>query len=181
VRQDRIRWRKLLVETERALGADGARKVETRELLRPARELLDEARFWQYQSDGLAMFSGPGWSRFFRVAVPLPELGVVGRRFVIGPLLPLLSDGGHFFVLAVSQNEIGLLQGTRFGLETVELRDPPRASVRRSHMRNSGRRSTASWQIVAARDPVSSSTVRAAAQMWVARTRSSATSAGSIA
>jgi hypothetical protein len=126
VRQDRIRWRKLLVETERALGADGARKAETKELLRPARELLDEARFWQYQSDGLAMFSGPGWSRFFRVAVPLPELGVVGRRFVIGPLLPLLSDGGHFFVLAVSQNEIGLLQGTRFGLETVELRDPPR-------------------------------------------------------
>jgi hypothetical protein len=73
------------------------------------------------------MFSGPGWSRFFRLAVPLPELAVIGRRFVVGPLLPLLADGGHFFVLALSQRETRMLEGTRFGLEVVEVYDPPKS------------------------------------------------------
>ncbi|MGH2680705.1 MAG: hypothetical protein ACRDG8_09550 [Actinomycetota bacterium] len=127
VKQDRIRWRKLLAETEKTLRGEDARRTEAEDLLRPARELLDDALFWQYQSDGLAMFIGAGWSRFFRVAIPLPELGTVGRRFVVGPLLPLLADGGRYFVLALSQNEIRLLEGTRFGLEEVELQDPPRS------------------------------------------------------
>jgi hypothetical protein len=127
VKQDRIRWRRLLAETTKALRADGSGSTEAADLLQPARELLDHTPFWQHQSDGLAMFIGSGWSRFFRVAIPLPELGTVGSRFVVGPLLPMLSDGGHFFVLALSQNEIRLLEGTRFGLEEVELQDPPRS------------------------------------------------------
>lgn len=38
---------------------------------------------------------------------------MVDDRFHVTPLLPLLAGDGHFFVLALSQNQIGLLEGTR--------------------------------------------------------------------
>jgi hypothetical protein len=41
----------------------------------------------------------------------LPELVTVGDRFVVRPLLPLLSAGGHIYVTALSQDEIRLFRG----------------------------------------------------------------------
>jgi hypothetical protein len=57
----------------------------------------------------------------------LPELVTVGERFVVRPLLPLLIAGGHFYVLALSQNEIRLFEGTRFSLDEVALDGLPLA------------------------------------------------------
>jgi hypothetical protein len=49
----------------------------------------------------------------------------VDERFHIKPLLPLLSGDGHFYVLALSQNEIRLLQGSRDSVAVVDLVDVP--------------------------------------------------------
>jgi hypothetical protein len=94
--------------------------------LTPLRRLLDDRLFWQYQSDGLVLFSRPGWWRSFRVPLDLPELAVVDDRFHVTPLLPLLAGDGHFFVLALSQNQIRLLEGTRDRMEEVDLPGVPR-------------------------------------------------------
>jgi hypothetical protein len=94
-------------------------------VLAPLRRLVNDGLFWQYQSDGLALYSRPGWWRALRVPLDLPELAVVADRFHIGPLLPLLSGDGHFFVLALSQNQIRLLEGTRDRLEEVHLPGVP--------------------------------------------------------
>ena len=39
------------------------RAPEIDRLLAPLRRLLDDRLFWQYQSDGLTLFSRPGWCR----------------------------------------------------------------------------------------------------------------------
>jgi hypothetical protein len=41
------------------------------------------------------------------------------------PLLPLLSGDGQFYILALSQNGVRLLQGTRYSVSEVELEDIP--------------------------------------------------------
>jgi len=46
-------------------------------------------------------------------------------RFHVTPLLPLLAGDGHFFVLALSQNQIRLLEGTRDRVEEVDLPGVP--------------------------------------------------------
>jgi Bacterial archaeo-eukaryotic release factor family 3 len=125
VEQAPIRLKNLLQEARAALGADGVRAPQIDGLLEPFRRLLDNALFWQHQSDGLALFSRPEWWRSLRVPLRLLELAVVGDRFHVTPLLPLLAGDGHFFVLALSQNEIRLLEGTRERLEEVELSDVP--------------------------------------------------------
>ena len=62
-----------------------------------------------------------------QVPLRLPELVTVGDRFVVRPLLPLLTAGGHFHLVALSQDEIRLFRGTRFGLDAVELDGLPLA------------------------------------------------------
>jgi hypothetical protein len=125
VQQGPIRLKNLLRQATEALKADGVRTPEIDRLLAPLWRLVDDALFWQYQSDGLALYSRPGWWRSLRVPLELPELTVVADRFHISPLLPLLTGDGHFFVLALSQNEIRLLEGTRDRLEEVDLPGVP--------------------------------------------------------
>ena len=86
--QDPIRLRNLLDEAEqRLLAAACARRA--REVLRPGRDLLGRGWFWSYQSDGLAVFLAPGWSRVFRLPQEFPQLVVVADRFHVKPLLTL--------------------------------------------------------------------------------------------
>ena len=125
VRQGPIRLKNLLRQATEALQGDGVRAPEIDRLLAPLWRVVDDGLFWQYQSDGLALYSRPGWWRALRVPLDLPELAVVADRFQVSPLLPLLTSDGHFFVLALSQNEIRLLEGTRDRLEEVDLPGVP--------------------------------------------------------
>jgi hypothetical protein len=93
-------------------------------LLEPARHLLDDSRFWQYQAEGLATFVAPGVLRTFRVPLRLEELTIVGPRFYLTPLLQLLTGDGLFYVLALSQNQVRLLAGTRDHIAEVEFGGP---------------------------------------------------------
>jgi hypothetical protein len=123
---DPIRWRGHVKEAEHRLTAGGLRGPQARELLEPARQFLDEAPFWRTQSDGLAFFLAPQFRRLYRLPVPFADLVVVGRRFHVKPLLPLAGGSGRFFVLALSQHAVRLLQGTHHGASPVDLSGVPR-------------------------------------------------------
>jgi len=46
---------------------------------------------------------------------------IVSDHCYLKPLLPLLTDNGRFYILAMSQNEIRLLEGTHYSVQQVEL------------------------------------------------------------
>jgi Bacterial archaeo-eukaryotic release factor family 3 len=64
-------------------------------------------------SDGLVLYCAPGFHRRYRVPLPIVEEVAVGVSFRLRPLLPLLAGDGHFFVLALSQNQVKLYEATR--------------------------------------------------------------------
>ena len=123
--QDPIRLKNLLREAEEQLLAKELRAPEAEELLRPARELLDDSVFWRHQSDGLAAFLSAGVFRYYRLPPNFEDLVIVADRFHLKPLLPLLTGDGEFYVLALSQNEVRLLRATRHSVSEVELEDVP--------------------------------------------------------
>src|SRR5439155_18776589 len=90
-------------------------------MLNPARALLEQIDFWKHQGDGLACFLADGWFRTFRLPMPVRDRVAVAGRFCIVPLLPFISGDGKFFVLALSQNGMRLLQCTRFGLQRLQV------------------------------------------------------------
>jgi Bacterial archaeo-eukaryotic release factor family 3 len=52
---------------------------------------------------------------------------VAANRFHVKPLLALLAAGHRFYVLALSQNQVRLLEGTPHGVQEAELTDVPRS------------------------------------------------------
>jgi hypothetical protein len=128
-RQDPIRLKNLLRQAEERLRNNGLRRADAKTFLEPARKLLDDRVFWQHQSDGLAVFASPKTFHSYRLPFSFTELVVVTDRFHVKPLLPLLSGDGRFYVLALSQKQVRLLQGTRHSVGEVNLEDVPTSLV----------------------------------------------------
>src|SRR6185312_7992339 len=118
--QGPIRFKNRLREAEQQLGEYGEAGT-SRKLLRPLRELVDDYQFWQHQSDGLAVYLAPSLLRLFRIPISLQDLVVVANRFHIKPVLSMVTEEEHFFVLALSQKQVRLLRCTRFTQDEVEL------------------------------------------------------------
>lgn len=127
IQQNPIRLKNLLRDAAGVLGEQGVPGEEIKRLLRPAEALVAEQVFWQHQRDGLAVFLRDGEMDTYRVPLRLPELVIVGERVYLKPLLPLLTGDGGFFVLALSQQDIRLLEGSRHSVAEVELEDVPKS------------------------------------------------------
>lgn len=120
VQQDPIRFKNLLKEARENLVALGLRGPEADEVLEKPRQLGSDSMFWRHQSDGLALFVAPDFWNYYRVPRQFSEMVSVGERFLIKPLLPLITGDGRFYLLAISQNELRLFQGSKFSLTAVE-------------------------------------------------------------
>ncbi len=125
IRQDPIRLKNLVKQAERQLINEGTRPAEARNLLEPVATLVEDAAFWRHQADGLAVFRSPDVFRTYRVPFPVAEFVTVSDRFYIKPLLPLLINDAPFYVLALSQKAVRLLDCTRDSVEAVPLPDVP--------------------------------------------------------
>lgn len=127
VRKNPIMFKNLVVEAENQLKSSGLNSQEIQKWLKPAEELLQDRFFWQHQSDGLALFLSSEKLLHYRVPYKFEKLIVVNQRFHIKPLLPLFSGDGRFYVLALSQNQVRLLQGTRYSVSDVDLEGVPQS------------------------------------------------------
>jgi hypothetical protein len=132
--QDPTRLRNLSAQAQERLIEYGVRRPDVKELMRPVEGLLSDASFWQHQGDGLAVFLSPEFSRTFRLPSQFEELAVVGRKFHIKPLLPLLNGNGQFHILAISLNRIRLFLGTRDTMTEVDLSGIPTSREEALHM-----------------------------------------------
>jgi len=82
---------------------------------------LDQEEFWQHQNEGLALFISENFLRYYRLPITIDEMVVVSDRFYLKPLMPLLTGDGQFYVLALSQQQIRLFEGTRYSIREVEV------------------------------------------------------------
>jgi hypothetical protein len=121
VQQDPIRLKNLLGEAEKHLSDRGMGRRDVQKMLEPASVLLQDSDFWQHQSDGLAIFLSSNGIRRYRLPLNFEEFVTVMDHFHIKPLLPLFTGDGQFYILALSQNEIRLLLGTRHSVSQIDI------------------------------------------------------------
>jgi hypothetical protein len=117
--QDPIRFRNLLKKAESEIAAQYPDDEVAMGLVEQARGLEDDNDFWRHQSDGLALFFSPDYFDTYRVGLSFEEQVVVGQRFHVKPLLPVFTGDGRFYILAVSQNKVRLLAGSRTSVEEI--------------------------------------------------------------
>ncbi len=130
--QSPLRLKNQLREAEDRLRDMHVRRPQAEAILEPARDLLDDGTFWQGSREGLAIFcsASPDAFRYYddtSSAIQLTDLVVVGTRFHVRPLLPLLTGDGQFYVLSLSRNHVGLLKGSREQIRPIGLQGVPQS------------------------------------------------------
>jgi hypothetical protein len=126
VQQNAIRLKNLLKQAEDRLVSGGRRAADVEKFLEPVQALVKNNPFWRQQSNGLALFLCPDFSRYYRLPVDFPLSVVLAERFNVKPLLPLFNTEGRFYVLALSQKDLRLLECTRYGVKEIRPEGIPR-------------------------------------------------------
>jgi hypothetical protein len=119
-----LRFRACLQEARRLVSETHPPDVAER-LTSPFETLVGDQDFWSHQGDGLAVFASNGFRRLYRLPVDVPELVVEGPTFHTRPLIEFLQAPDRFWILALSQKEIRLWEGSASGLTAVNLGSVP--------------------------------------------------------
>lgn len=123
-RQNTIRFKNAIRDAEVQL-----RKMvdddRAESLLEPAKDLLEDTRFWSQQGPGLAVYLSDDVFEYYRMPFTVRELTTVTRRFHLKPALPLLHMDIRFHVLILSQNRVELLSCTPYAADVVDLPSVP--------------------------------------------------------
>lgn len=128
IRQNPIRFKNVMREVEERLDGMGINHQEAMKWLQTAHE-LDKDEFWENQDQGLAIFISKDLFRYYCLPADFQELVVVTDRFHIKPLLHHVNNDGEFYILALSQNDVRLLEATRSSVKQVELEDLPKSKA----------------------------------------------------
>jgi hypothetical protein len=121
VRQNALRLRNLLRDLTRQLERYPRFSSRKAELLAPLLTLPDDEEFWIGEGQGLALFRNLEQIRCYQLPDRVKEQVIIASHFYLKPLLPLLGSDGRFYLLALSQNAVRLLEGTRYAIEEVLL------------------------------------------------------------
>ncbi len=90
-------------------------------LLQPAQALWEDSLFWRHQRDGLAVFIASDDFHYYHLPFRVEELLIIARSYYVKPILPLFTNNGHYYILAISQNEVRLFEGTRHTVGQIDL------------------------------------------------------------
>lgn len=117
--ENRTQLRNLMRDAETTLAALDPNGADRSDLLEPVRALLDDAALWRNPPQGLALFLSPDEAQVFTLDTAIAPLQVVGSRFHVKPLWPVVTDRLGFYVLALSQKSARLYRGDEHGLVEV--------------------------------------------------------------
>ncbi|MDZ7741124.1 MAG: hypothetical protein U5Q03_05075 [Bacteroidota bacterium] len=113
-------------ELKKAKNKLGNYKLAEKEIdacLQPATALLEEKDFWNYQSDGLAIFISKDFFEYFNLPVYFESFTYVSDHFYLKPLVPLFNEGGNFYILALSLHDVKLFEGKPYQIDEIVVDD----------------------------------------------------------
>lgn len=116
---------RLANQADSRLAGEGVSKDVIEETLAPVRALQDDDTFWQRQSEGLALFVAPGFFDGFRLPTSFSEEVAVGAAFRLLPLVGNLGGDSSFYVLALSQNAVRVLEASEHTVTELDLSGLP--------------------------------------------------------
>jgi hypothetical protein len=119
-RQNAVRFKNLLRNSEDALLRKGVRARDAKDLLAEAEKLVDQPPVWEAAAHGLAAFID-GDLRVWHLPFRCDERCVTGKYFYVIPLLNWLAENASYYVLAISQNSVQFFHGNRFDMEPLDI------------------------------------------------------------
>ncbi len=124
LQQNHIKLKNLLSKCQSRVEAEWARE-KVQEFFKPGTVLLNDTFFWSKQSEGLALFISPGFSRYYNLSVAPPEKNFFGNYYDILPLLPVILRNKKYYILLLRQKGLKLFMADFAEIREVELHNVP--------------------------------------------------------
>ena len=121
--KDALAFKNQLQKVKNTLLDRGMQERDVKEFLEQAYKLHDDSGFWHKQLEGLAVFIGEKHFSYHRLPIACEEFCSVTTTFNLLPLVPLFSDDGLYFVLAISRDKVRLFEATRYSIHEVDTGD----------------------------------------------------------
>lgn len=123
--QNPTRFKNLIRDARDQLRDQGYKDDDIDDILADAKRRLDDAGYWRNMTDGLAVFITSESTEFFRLPLTFDEITVVSSGFHLKPLFPVIATNNRFYLLALSQNDVRLYQGTHHAVSEVKSTEIP--------------------------------------------------------
>lgn len=107
---DRLRLQKVAESVEQQLLDRGYVRREVAKLLQPVHDFPSTSA-WASRGNSMAILLGPNTAKFLKLPQPVPEEAWGDDHLHVRPLLPLVVDSDHFYLLAISENRVQLYAG----------------------------------------------------------------------
>ncbi|MDQ4058248.1 MAG: hypothetical protein M3124_03910 [Actinomycetota bacterium] len=118
--QNAVLLKNALAGIDERLTARGTSRSEAVGMLEPLRSLLGDRDFWNHQQEGLALLRTPDMFERFRLPFAVGQQVVVADSPYVVPLFRPLAHGATFYVLALSQGAVRLIECTAQGAVQVD-------------------------------------------------------------
>lgn len=118
--QNAVLLKNALGGIDERLVARGMTRPEAAGLLEPLRSLLADRDFWNHQLEGLALLRTPDTFERFKLPFSVREQVVVADSPYVVPLFRPLAHGATFYVLALSQGAVRLIECIAQGATEVD-------------------------------------------------------------
>ena len=112
--QDIIVFKNALQRVRKVLQGRGMSNAEIDPILKPGLDLLEHDTFWYSLSHGLAVFMAKGYFKTFKLPSPVKEEILINNTFYVSPLVPVIANDNHFFLLVFSKHSANLYRGDAY-------------------------------------------------------------------
>lgn len=110
IRPNAIQLKDLIREAEEKLVRSGLSISTVEKILAPANDFLNDIYFWKQPGKGLAIFASSLIFRSYFLPVHFQPLSMVGPRFQLKQIIPMVQRKQSFYVLAMSQKSVRFFQ-----------------------------------------------------------------------
>ncbi|MGM0946527.1 MAG: hypothetical protein ACQEW9_15200 [Bacteroidota bacterium] len=129
-KEDILEFKNQIKEIKKALQDDWNMESQSIEkFLIPAENLINEFKFWQNNSDLLAIYLHNGQADVVKLPIHIEKsFHFIGQRAMTFPLIPAINGNGHFYVLLLNLDKIHLYEATRDVIQEIIL-DPEEVAL----------------------------------------------------
>lgn len=99
---------------------------QIKKILRPIEELINFNQYWPKLNSNLVIFSEANFFEYFYLEDNNFEDKItIANQFEIEPLIQIINNNPHYFILELAHKKIHLLEGDKYRLNEVHLKNLP--------------------------------------------------------
>lgn len=124
-RADAVAFKNILQRIQNNLRSKDMEQAAIDRVVEAGYALLKDDGFWLDLSKGLAVFMAEGYMKYVKMPFVPKEKMLINTSFLAGPLVPLITNRDHFYLLTLSKKQAKIFRGDAFGLTPIPLDEMP--------------------------------------------------------